>query len=326
MNIAVVGGSGFIGTRLAENLKSDGVEFFIVDKIRSNVFPEKTLISDVRNLETLKTCLQGADTIVNLAAEHRDDVSPVSLYQDVNVKGAVNICKIAEYLEINHIIFTSSVAVYGFAPPYTDEEGELNPFNEYGRTKMEAEKVYRSWAENHPERHLAIIRPTVVFGEGNRGNVYNLFRQIAGRKFLFVGSGKNHKAMAYVGNVAAFLIQTINSAELEGTWNYVDTPIPDMNELVSSVRMKLGLGKGTGIRIPAIVGILGGIVFDVTAKLSRKKFSISRIRIRKFLSDSSFSADRIKETGFTPPFNLQESLDKVLKYEFMNRDEKNAEE
>ena len=43
------------------------------------------------------------------------------------------------------IVFTSSVAVYGFAPPNTDESGAINPFNEYGRTKCDAEQVYREW-------------------------------------------------------------------------------------------------------------------------------------------------------------------------------------
>ena len=54
-------------------------------------------------------------------------------------------------------------------------------------------------------RSLVIIRPTVIFGEGNRGNVYNLFRQIADRRFLMFGDGENKKSMAYVGNVAEFI-------------------------------------------------------------------------------------------------------------------------
>ena len=51
---------------------------------------------------------------------------------------------------------------------------------------------------------LIIVRPTVIFGEGNRGNVYNLFKQIASNKFLMVGDGNNKKSLAYIGNVVAF--------------------------------------------------------------------------------------------------------------------------
>lgn len=130
--------------------------------------------------------------------------------------------------------------------------------------------------------------------------------------------------MAYVGNVAAFLAHLLINSKLSGTWNYVDTPIPEMADFVSTVRRKLGMGHGTGIRIPALLGIMGGFGFDMLSKLTHKKFPISRVRVRKFLSDSSFSAARIEQTGFIPPFDLQVSLDRVLKHEFPNRGGNNA--
>lgn len=43
--------------------------------------------------------------------------------------------------------------------------------------------------------NIDIIRPTEIFGERNRGNVYNLLKQIAGGKFLMVGKGDNVKSM-----------------------------------------------------------------------------------------------------------------------------------
>ena len=49
------------------------------------------------------------------------------------------------------------------------------------------------------------MRPTVIFGEGNRGNVYNLLNQIANGKFMMIGSGDNQKSMSYIGNIIAFI-------------------------------------------------------------------------------------------------------------------------
>lgn len=57
---------------------------------------------------------------MNLAAEHRDDVRPISLYDEVNVGGAQNVCVAANELGIEHIILTSSVSIYGFPERHLD--------------------------------------------------------------------------------------------------------------------------------------------------------------------------------------------------------------
>ena len=55
------------------------------------------------------------------------------------------------------IIFTSSVAIYGFAPANTDESGKPNYFNDYGRSKYLAEKIYKDWYyEDEKNRTLVI--------------------------------------------------------------------------------------------------------------------------------------------------------------------------
>jgi nucleoside-diphosphate-sugar epimerase len=180
MGIVVIGGSGFIGTRLCHRINStSSSDFEIIDKEPSTSFPYKAKQVDICQLKDLQISIKNASVIVNLAAEHRDDVRPISLYDRVNVEGAKNICQIARENNINKIIFTSSVAVYGFAESGTNESGKISPFNDYGRTKWEAEKVYLSWQAEDPSRALVIIRPTVVFGERNRGNVFNLLKQVA---------------------------------------------------------------------------------------------------------------------------------------------------
>ena len=76
---------------------------------------------DVSKPETMKS-LMNADIILNLAAVHRDDIKPISKYDDVNVKGK-NICDAATQYNVNKIIFISSVAIYGFAPKIQTRKG-----------------------------------------------------------------------------------------------------------------------------------------------------------------------------------------------------------
>ena len=318
--ITIIGGSGFVGTRLTRRLLDSGYNVRIIDKQDSKKYPELRQYADVRDKETLIQTLKYSDIVINLAAEHRDDVTPKSLYDDVNVKGAENVCAVCEQLGIKKIIFTSSVAVYGFAPVGTDETGKINYFNDYGRTKWLAEEKYRAWLHKNSENSLTIIRSTVIFGEQNRGNVYNLLKQIASGRFLMVGNGTNKKSMAYVENVAAFIEYCLQNGPGEHLYNYVDKPDYDMNTLVSEVYKMLGKEKKI-IHWPYWMGYTGGLFFDVIAKITRKKLPISSIRVKKFCANTVFEANNIKKTNFIPAVSLQEGLKNTIQYEFIDKSE-----
>lgn len=226
--VLFIGASGFVGTRLIEIARN---EFDVTnfDKQQSHFYPDITVTGDVRNQEQLDQALAGFNTVVLLAAEHRDDVSPTSLYYDVNVQGTRNVLAAMEKNNVKNIIFTSSVAVYGLNKVNPDETHPQDPFNHYGKSKWQAEEVLREWFDKSPqERSLTIVRPTVIFGERNRGNVYNLLKQIAGGKFAMVGAGTNYKSMAYVGNIVGFIkFKLANVKAGYDVYNYVDKP--DLN-------------------------------------------------------------------------------------------------
>lgn len=320
MHIAIIGGSGFIGTRLTKRLLASGHKIKILDKQDSKYYPNLRVFADVRDIDSLKKELSSSlDCVINLAAEHRDDVEPKSLYDEVNVDGAENVCKVCSELGIKKIIFTSSVAVYGFAPLNTNETGKINYFNDYGRTKWLAEGKYRAWLETNKENSLTIIRPTVVFGEQNRGNVYNLLRQISSGFFPFVGNGKNKKSMAYVENVAAFIEFSLNNGQGEHLFNYIDKPDFDMNSLANEVYKILGNKNHKIFHWPYWLGYCGGLCFDLLAKISRKKLAISSIRVKKFCADTLFDTINIPKTDFKAPVSLSEGLYNTIKYEFIDK-------
>jgi len=312
--VGILGGRGFLGARLAQRFIRDGVRHFVFDL--QNLDDDNSFFADVEVPGTLDS-LKGSTAIINLAAVHRDDVRPLSRYDDVNVQGARNVCDAACTLGINKIIFTSSVAIYGFAPANTDEFGEANYFNDYGRTKYLAEQVYRAWQAEDPEsRTLVIVRPTVIFGEGNRGNVYNLLRQIASRRFVMFGDGTNRKSMAYVENVAAFIEYSLSFEPGLYIYNYIDKPDFDMNTLISGTRKTLFGMTNVGLRLPGFIGLALGYVADLAAMIIRKPLPVSSIRVKKFMGTTQF-ASSVSDTGFVPPVSLEEGLARTLRYEFL---------
>lgn len=313
--IAIVGGAGFVGSRLTARFNKGNIFSNRYDIDLSNQL-DRIFYLNVEDIDSLDQ-LASVSTIINLAAVHRDDVRPLSRYDDVNVQGAVNVCQAARKHGVNKIIFTSSVAIYGFAPADMDESGEPNYFNDYGRTKYLAEQEYKAWqAEDPINRTLVIVRPTVIFGEGNRGNVYNLLRQIASRRFVMFGDGENRKSMAYVENVAAFLEYSLAFKPGLHIYNYIDKPDFDMNILIREARKTLFGKNNVGLRLPAFLGIAIGYFADVVANMIGKTLPVSSIRVKKFMGTTQFSSS-VSETGFVPPVSLEEGLAQTLRYEFL---------
>jgi len=311
MKMALIGGAGFLGSRFAAIPRDPSIEVSIYDKVLGD---HQHL--DITKPEHFSKLPRDIDAVINLAAEHRDDVRPKSLYDLVNVEGSRHLCNWCTECGINTIIFTSSVAVYGFAEEGTDESGAINYFNDYGRTKYLAEEIYRDWYSEDPEnRNLTIIRPTVIFGEANRGNVFTLLRQIASGKFLMFGDGQNKKSMAYVENVAEVL-QYALSLKGYNLYNYIDKPDINMNTLVQTTRQVLFGKSNIGPRLPAWLGILGGYGFDLLSFFMRRNLPVSSIRVKKFLGTTAFNTS-IAETGFQPSVPLEEGLQRTLRYEFL---------
>lgn len=321
MRIVLIGGSGFVGTRLIDLLKTDssGYKLKNIDLQPSLFFNDITVIGDVREQAQMDEMLKGYDLVVLLAAQHRDDVTPTSLYYDTNVKGMEVTLQAMEKNGIKRLIFFSSVAVYGLNKPNPNEDYEpKEPFNHYGKSKLQAEYVAEAWFEKHPDLNIDIIRPTVIFGERNRGNVYNLLKQIAGGKFLMIGKGDNVKSMAYVGNIVAFVKYMIDNVTTGyNVFNYIDKPDMTMNELVPLVGRVLNKHIPS-IHFPYWMGMVGGYCFDLLAFLTRKKLTISSVRVKKFCATTRFDSTKAMSSDFKPPYTLSEGISRTLEFEWVH--------
>lgn len=313
--LTLVGGSGFIGRNVCK-LISGRRSVVVIDKAPISMASIEYRYADVRDLPALSNAVIPGSILINLAAEHRDDVFPRCLYDQVNVDGARNCCEAARQSDVRTIVFTSSVATYGFAAPGADENAPASPFNDYGRTKLAAERVFLQWQSEAPEeRSLVIIRPTAVFGEGNRGNVYNLMRQIAEKKFFMVGSGRNRKSLAYVENVAAFIETRLEAPPGVHIHNYVDQPDFTMNQLVGLIQTELGRPSKISVRLPKYPVQFAALALDLLARATGKTFPISSVRIKKFCSDTSFSTNAFSK-GFVPPISMEEGIKRTIAAEF----------
>jgi nucleoside-diphosphate-sugar epimerase len=164
-----------------------------------------------------------------------------------------------------------------------------------------------------------IVRPVVIFGEHNRGNVYQLLKQIVSGKFLMVGDGYNKKSMAYVHNVSGFLAQFLDYPPGVHVFNYADKPDMSVEQLIRTARQTMGIKSGSSLKIPYSLGLLGGYFFDGLSKLTGKAYPISSIRIKKFAAETTVSAKKSRDAGFVPPYSLEDGLRRMIETEFGTR-------
>lgn len=217
MKVIVTGAKGFIGSRIANDLRSAGHEVIRLVRRPEADADEDTLAVDIGSAESVRELrrIERVDAVIHCAGiAHRTTNIDNAEYQRVNVEGTANIAGLAAAMGIRQFIYLSSVMVYGRTNgALINESSPCDPVDEYARSKLQAERSASEICAVHGIG-LTILRPAPVIGEGCKGNFIRLVSAIDRRRFLFIGSGDNRKSMIYVGDVssacAAVLTQKSN--------------------------------------------------------------------------------------------------------------------
>ena len=292
MKIFITGSSGFIGKSLTKSLINDNHQVIGYDKEENGTDSSYSIQGDILDYNKLNASIQNnTNLIIHLAALHKDNIKPKSLYEKVNVCGTKNIVKMAIARNINNILFLSSVAVYGEKIINHSENEKAEPSNPYGESKLAAENVLINWAKKNSNRTLNVIRPAVVIGEGHRGNVYNLIKFIARYKYFMIGQGNNHKSIVYLNNLIQLIKVQMNNEKGIHIFNYADKPDLTIDKLIKIIRSELRLSPKM-IRIPYVIALNFGYFCDIIAFIRNKPLSISSLRVKKICKETTVSIDK----------------------------------
>ncbi|HEY4301537.1 MAG TPA: NAD-dependent epimerase/dehydratase family protein [Candidatus Didemnitutus sp.] len=207
--VLVTGGTGFVGRNLIPALAAAG---FAVRATHRNPLPssapaaEWLLIPDRPEVRDWKLPLAGATHVVHLAAlAHRMGRGGEVAESEYNVANHVATARLAEAVAaaggIQRFIFVSSIgAVCPMSDQPVDENTPCRPVTAYGRSKLAAEQaVKRVLASSTSD--WCILRPPLVYGPGNPGNLNRLLGLIRRRWPLPFGSIRNRRSLIYVGNL-----------------------------------------------------------------------------------------------------------------------------
>ena len=317
--VAVIfGGDGYIGRNLVETLLNlsifDAIYIFDLKKSKEskrNYDTERVFFveGDVRNKISLQISSLDKSTswIFNFAAIHREPGHEYQEYFDTNIPGAKNINSFAEEMGIENIFFTSSIAPYGKSLHQRTEQSVLYPETAYGISKALAEKIHEKWLEKSLSRRLIIVRPSVIFGPKDPGNVYRMIKSLEKGTFVLPDGGKVIKGYGYIHGLIESMLFTISKNERLIIYNYAENPLVPLKEMVNIAKEELGYKKPT---LSLSVKTLAAIAFFLQKglRLTGKKSDIHPVRVRKAGFPTNIKPQYLIDQEFNFKYNFREAL------------------
>jgi nucleoside-diphosphate-sugar epimerase len=226
MKILVTGGCGYKGHVLIPKLLKRGYEVIAFDTqwFGNFLVPQSGLTvikGDVRNIESVP--LEGVDCIIHLSSIANDpcgDLNP-QLTWEVSALATMQLADKARRLGIRRFIYASSGSVYGIKEePQVTEDLELKPISEYNKTKMVAERVLLSYAD---DMSVQIIRPATVCGYSPRMrldvSVNMLTMQALSKGQITVFGGAQIRPNIHIDDITDVYLHLIDHPEVTGIYN-----------------------------------------------------------------------------------------------------------
>ena len=212
MRLLVTGGTGFIGSHLAEEGRRRGAEVVVLgltDRPEEQANAEllsrmgaEVLSGSITDAELCRRAARGATHIFHLAVAMREGGKGDEFFESINLDGTRHLLEAATAERVERFVYCSTIGIYGHrAPGVTTEESPLAPGNIYERTKVSAELLVRDFAE-HCGIPSVILRPADVYGPRDQ-RLLKLFKGVARGRFPLFGSGKGRRHMVYVDDVVS---------------------------------------------------------------------------------------------------------------------------
>ncbi len=327
MRCAVIfGGSGFIGVFFARHLLASGdyrkVYLFDKEQVTDKPFPYRARLvretpgiieirGDVRH-EIAWTPEEPVGLVGNFAAVHREPGHAPWEYYETNLLGAENVCAWASRVGCNELIFTSSISPYGPSTQPRDESSLPTPMTAYGGSKLVAEKIHQAWLAADPlHRHLVIVRPGVVFGPGEGGNVSRLVKAVIHRYFCYMGNRDTRKAGTYVKELCRAMLWTLQQQKTQGRhftlFNMSMNPGPSIEEYVETACRVAGIRR-TVPAIPYPLLLATAYVIDLLARPLGIRHPFSPVRIRKLVNSNDIYPGYLVKHGYAYQYTLDSAF------------------
>jgi len=322
MNVLITGGTGFIGSRLALKLLESGACVRVLGQANTEAEAEnkrlieaqgaEVVLASVLDRENLFELAKGIDLVYHLAAAQHEANVPDQRFWDVNVGGTRNMLEASLKGGVKRFVHGSTIGVYGSAVDGTiDEQSPLRPENIYGITKVEGEKLVRSFQDRLP---VVIIRISETYGSGDR-RLLKLFKSIKKKVFFMIGSGRNLHHLIYIDDLIAGLLLAAKVDDAAGqTFVLAGKEALTTNEMVAVIAEEVGV-KLWPFRAPLALFLLAAIVMEGALRPFGIQPPLHRRRMDFFKKSFVLSPDlAARVLGFTPCHSFSQGVAETAKW------------
>jgi nucleoside-diphosphate-sugar epimerase len=313
MRTLVTGGTGFTGGHLCRRLLRAGhhVQALVRDPRRAETLSRwgaQLVQGDLRDPPALRRAVENCDVVYHIAAAFRQEDLTARQMREINAGGTRNLLEAAEAAGVGRFVHCSTVGVHGETRNGpADEESPCRPGDRYQRSKVEGERIVRSFI-NRGRMPIVIFRPGGIYGPGDL-RFLKLFRAIDRGRFIMLGSGEILYQLIYIDDLIDGILACGAEQRAVGRIYILTGERPvTLNRLVNSIADVLGVDPPR-LRFPVTPVYLAGCLCELLCKPLGISPPVYRRRVDFFRKSRSFDISRAqRELGFQPKTDLRTGL------------------
>ena len=319
--VLVTGATGALGPRVVEALQQSGhlVRILAPHHQEPRMFSQATDFcpGDINDEEAVRTAVSGVTAIIHMAAMlhiHAPSPEQLSRYQRVNYDGTALVVRAAIEAGVQHMVFFSTIAVYGHGDDRIFDENTLpHPDTAYAETKLRAERTILDAQRPDGKPLGTVLRLTSVYGARVKGNYRRLLQALARRRFIPIGPGTNRRTLIYDKDVAGAVLAVLQHPNAAGrVFDLTDGKIYSLNDIIQSICNALGM-RPPRIHLPVGFSRMAADIVDKGAMLLGLGSSGLRSALDKYTEDIAVDGHRIQnEIGFRPKYDLLSGWEEAI--------------
>ena len=322
--LLVTGAAGFIGGALFKRLVEYGLDvtgtvLYEEEATQLKEHGYDVAVLDLASEGSWDELLKGVDIVFNIAALFQEVEQGEAMYKKVNVDGTLKLIRTAADAGVGRFVHCSTVGVHGAVKeiPCT-ELSPYNPMDEYHRTKLDGELAVLEFAKGLPADGMTVTvnRPAMVYGPGDV-RMMKLFKAIASRKFIMIGSGEVLAHLGYIDDQVDSLIlcgvRARDSVHLEA-FNIASSKYLTLNELASLISSAAGVELHK-FKVPVAPVWLAGLLCEIVCKPLGVKPPIFRRRVGFFTHNRAFDLTKAQEKlNYQPQVEDAEGIRETVRW------------